>query len=151
MAKPDFANMVPILCIFQLLIKIFCHKINNWKIHKIGTILAKSGFAILFLLKFYLETTIRMSKSSEVKRLEISVLVQPRGKVLVLCACITDQAATNQMTIPFNKLGAVHKRRRQFLAIFDPLPPSYRPMSTSQWPLPKKDIVNLPFLPKKIK
>ena len=29
-------------------------------------------------------------------------------------------------------LGAVHKRRRQFLAIFDPLPPSYRPMSTSQ-------------------
>ena len=28
--------------------------------------------------------------------------------------------------------GAVHKRRRQFLAILDPLPPSYQPVSTSQ-------------------
>ena len=62
--------MVPILCIFQRLIKIFCHKINNWKLHKIGSVLTKSGLAIQFPLKFCNQNVIVVRGL----RLEISVL-----------------------------------------------------------------------------
>ena len=52
MVETDFVKMVPILCIFQLLIKIFCHNINNWKLHKIDSFLTKSGLAIQFIKRW---------------------------------------------------------------------------------------------------
>ena len=67
MAKIDFARREPTLCNFSIVFfKVFLPQDRIDKLHKIGSLLAKSGSAIQFLRNLELETSKRMSKLSKV-------------------------------------------------------------------------------------
>ena len=52
MAKPDLLKRDPILCNLWIIDQLFLPHDKVQKIHKIGSLLSKSGLAIQFLFKF---------------------------------------------------------------------------------------------------
>ena len=52
MPKPDLVVRDPVLCIFQLLIKVFLPQDRIEKLQEIMSLTANSGLAIQFLFKF---------------------------------------------------------------------------------------------------
>ena len=83
-----------------MLIKIFCHINNNWKLHKIGSLLTKSDLAIHFFWNFSAKTT--MSKLSEVWDWRFHYWLQPRSQIKTLCpvwkrARAPDSSVTNEI------------------------------------------------------
>ena len=74
MAKQDFAVRIPILCVFQLLVKVFLPQDKIGKLLKIGSPAARFGLAIQFILKFCFRNHLY----------NVSILMGLRVKILVV-------------------------------------------------------------------
>jgi hypothetical protein len=79
MTKPDFVKTEPILCNFLLLAKNLDQQLKNTQ--KLGQSWQNLVLPFNFFWNFALETTIRISQSSEVWDWQISVLDETRSQI----------------------------------------------------------------------
>ena len=91
MAKPDLLKRDPILCNLQIIDHVFLPHDKVKKIHKIGSLLSKSGSAIQFLFKFCFRNHDYNVKVVRDLRVQFSVLAKVANNEhvdLILCATV---------------------------------------------------------------
>ena len=105
MAKQDFAVRIPILCVFQLLVKVFLPQDKIGKLLKIGSPAARFGLAIQFILKFCFRNHLY----------NVSILMGLRVKILVVDETTSqiDHTVLGGGTVPFF-LSALEKQSAGF-------------------------------------
>ena len=81
MAKPDLLKRNSILCNLEIIDHVFLPHDKVQRIHKIGSLLSKSGLAIQFLFKFCFRNYDYNVKIVRDLRVQISVLATTKSQV----------------------------------------------------------------------